>query len=149
MVFSLKKALPFLVLLFCLFNSRIQELSAERFSVNFDCLAPATDLQIVLEHCLRIQHELDVCNQQDLLDKSDLVLFVDMMVGKLFHLQFCAKKLSSSKKFMYKEDILYVLKIVKHIKTTFQNLQRHELPEQAMHIETLLEDVEGKLLALK
>jgi len=140
---------PFLVFVFCLFACKLQRISAESVFVNFDRLAPVTGLQKVLECCLQVQHEFDQCDEQYFLNKHDAALFVDMMVGKLFHLQFCAKKLSVDQEFAHNEDVVFVLKIIKKIKDAFQRVRTYSLPEQASHIELLLGIVEAELLAFQ
>lgn len=146
---SLKKTMPLVISIFCLLLPGLQNLSAERFVVRFDQLAPTTVLQEVLDCCLQVQNEFIVCLQQKVIKKQDINLFVDMIIGKLFHLQFCVKQLSSERDRVHVEDLQYVLKTVKEIEKGYKCLKKQTLSFQAIHIKTLLDVIESELLAFE
>lgn len=131
---------------FLFFNSYI---FAGQVYVNFDSLFPKIGLQNVLEHCVQIQYEFDLCSGQNMLDKYDLALFVDMIVGKLFHVQYCLKKMIDSAVLIKKEDVQYVCKVLQRIASGYKKLYTENLPKQKVHIETLLDAVRDCLLAFE
>jgi len=132
-----KKVVPFLVIVFSW-----RCVVAQSISVNFDQPFPVTELQNILEICLQLQYDIDLCVQQNDVDS----FFVDAIVGRLFHLRHLVKKLVNKKIVVHQEDVQYLLEIVEKIHVGYKTLQG--LPDQAIHVPVLLGAVQKELKSL-
>lgn len=113
--------------------------------LNFDKLFPQTPMQVVLESCMRIQHELLWQVTRDHVDEAEAELLVDLIVGRLYHVRSCTQEIVTSSFVVHEEDLMYLFSLLETIKETYQKLMEKDLPAHGKHALALLSDIKTSL----
>ena len=119
---------------------------AEKVSLDFDRLFPETQLQTILEGCMQLQYEFTVRDSEQQMHEQEASLFVDIVVGRLFHMHSCVENIVKQKIFMHPEDRSYLLKMLDGLLRSYQKLFEIGLPAKGVHVVTLLANIKQKLL---
>ena len=118
---------------------------SEKISLSFDQLYPETPLQKVLEECMRLQYEFDTRGYDEQMHEQEASLFIDVVVGRLFHMHSCIENLVKQKIFIHPEDRRYLLKIFDGLLFSYQKLLDAGLSAKGAHVVTLLTTIKQKL----
>ncbi len=113
--------------------------------LNFDKLFPQTPMQVVLESCMRIQHELLWQVARDHVDEEEAQELVDLIVGRLYHVRSCVQEIVTSSFVMQEEDLMYFFSLLETIIETYQKLMKTDLPAHGKHALALLSDIKTLL----
>jgi hypothetical protein len=109
--------------------------------LNFDKLFPQSPMQIMLESCMRIEHELLWCATRDHVDESEAEDLVDLVVGRLYHVRACAQEVADCHLPLHEEDVTYLFSLLETIQETYTKLMKTSLPAYGKHALALLSDI--------
>lgn len=138
---------------FCLVMSGAPAVGADFFPtqtspLSFDKLFPQSPISIVLDSCMRIQHELLWHATRDHIDEAEAEDLVDRVVGRLYHVQECAHDIVTGHLCMQEEDMTYVFSLLETITQTYQTLLQKRLPAHGKNALALITDIKKTLAQL-
>jgi len=113
---------------------------AQHVSLNFDQLFPEHTLSVVLDGLMEVQHELQVRCAQEFVDEHQDSLFVDAIVGRLFHLVSCLENRPKDSLF-HAQDVSYLATIIEKLLVLSNELQKRGLPQRFVHAQKLLKQI--------
>lgn len=116
--------------------------------LNFDKLFPQSPIQIMLESCMRMQHELLWYATRDYVDDAQAEELVDLVVGRLYHVRSCAQEVVTCHLIIQEDDLSYLFSLLETIQETYQTLLKKILPAHGKHALALLSDISAALNSL-